>query len=344
MPFGKDKDFYQFKKIKYISKGLATYLPDCVSQYLPKHQPQFSGKGIRKNPGEAATAHICYSAWMRSLVSLYERELVPELNTVAEIGPGDSLGVGLAALLSGANNYFAFDIVKTAYNYCNQDIFEELVLLFKKRAPILNDEEEPKMLPRLKSYEFPDYIFSDEKLEELLDDVRLDLIRRALARLASSQQAEVGGDGEIDIRYFVPWDESGIMESNSADMIFAAAAMEHVNDIDGAYAAAAAWLKRGGIFINCVDFKSHGTAGLWNGHWTYSDFTWKLIGGGSQYLINRQPHSAHISEMAKHFDIVSDITQHKTNLFDKSDLAGGFKILGDDDLTICGAYIVGKKK
>ena len=194
MPFGKDKDFYQF--------------------------------------------------------SFYERGLIPRLNTVAEIGPGDSLGIGLTALLSGANNYFALDIAKTAYNYCNQDIFEELIILFKQRAPILNEEEEPKMLPQLKSYKFPDYIFSDEKLNQLLEGGRLNAIHGALIRLEKGRRAAVSNDSRIiNIRYFAPWNEHDVIENDSVDVMLAVAVMEHVEDINKVYAAAASWLKKVGFLL-----------------------------------------------------------------------------------------------
>jgi hypothetical protein len=54
--------------------------------------------------------------------------------TLAEPGPGDSLGVGLAALLSGISNYYALDIVRFSSPERNSKVFEELVSLFKARA------------------------------------------------------------------------------------------------------------------------------------------------------------------------------------------------------------------
>jgi SAM-dependent methyltransferase len=338
------KNFYQLKKIKYILKGIASYFPDCISKYLPRHQLQFSGDGVREYPGRIAVARICYSIWLRFLVSFYECGLYPKIDTVVEIGPGDSFGVGLAALLSGANNYFALDVVKTAYRYPNHEIFRELVFLFRHREGILNDEEEPKMLPRLNSYEFPEYIFSDDKLNQLLNKERLEAVRNALLCLERETLQGADNVGPISMHYFVPWDRDVPIKNNSVDVVIATAVMEHVEDIEMVYETAARWLKKGGIFANCIDFKSHGTAGLWNGHWTYSDFVWKLVRGRSRFFINRQPHSVHKREMAKFFDIISDITYRKPNLLRKSDLSCHFKMLDDDDLTICSAYIIGKKK
>ena len=42
-----------------------------------------------------------------------------EFNSIAELGPGDSIGIGLAALLTGANIYYAFDIIQFASNQMN---------------------------------------------------------------------------------------------------------------------------------------------------------------------------------------------------------------------------------
>lgn len=42
----------------------------------------------------------------------YKNGLPVHPDTVAGLGPGDSLGFGLAALISGADKYFAFDVVE----------------------------------------------------------------------------------------------------------------------------------------------------------------------------------------------------------------------------------------
>ena len=75
--------------------------------------------------------------------------------TVAELGPGDSLGIGLAALLSSAQRYVALDVVRYAANTRNLQIFEELIALFRDRAPIPDEAEFPLVRPRLLSYTFP---------------------------------------------------------------------------------------------------------------------------------------------------------------------------------------------
>ena len=36
------------------------------------------------------------------------------------------------------------------------------------------------------------------------------------------------------------------------------------------------WLKDKGIISHSIDFKSHGYAPTWDGHWSISDFRWRI--------------------------------------------------------------------
>ena len=44
----------------------------------------------------------------------YKNGLLYQPTTISELGPGDSLGIGLAGLISCANRYYALDVVKFA--------------------------------------------------------------------------------------------------------------------------------------------------------------------------------------------------------------------------------------
>ena len=72
---------------------------------------------------------------------------VPE--TVAELGPGFSLGIGLAALLSGSKRLYTLDVVKHWDNEKNLVIFEELIEFFKNKTSIPNNNEYPNSTLRL---------------------------------------------------------------------------------------------------------------------------------------------------------------------------------------------------
>ena len=43
-----------------------------------------------------------------------------------------------------------------------------------------------------------------------------------------------------------------------------------------------------------IDFKSHGYAKSWDGHWAISNFRWFLMRGRRKYFINRKPLSTHL--------------------------------------------------
>ena len=118
-------------RIKQILFGIGSYIPGVYNR--------FSG-----GTGGTDSAEYCYSLWLRHLVMAYKHGLLNKLpNVVAEVGPGDSLGVGLAALISGSNKYYAFDIVEYLNNTRNLEIFDQLVDLFKHRQILPTEDEFP---------------------------------------------------------------------------------------------------------------------------------------------------------------------------------------------------------
>jgi SAM-dependent methyltransferase len=307
-------------------QGIATYFPR-------------SYHSTSRSTGGTNSARYCYSVWLRHLAKAHENGLSTQLDTLAELGPGDSLGVGLAALLSGATNYYAFDIVEYASNESNVKIFDELLSLFEKREKIPNEAEFPRLGPYLESYEFPGHILTNERLKEALNQTRIESIRRALLNWGSKD------DNLIRISYYVPWYDPNILKAESVDMIYSQAVLEHIDDLAYTYETLYRWLKPGGFMSHQIDFKCHETAKTWNGHWAYSDFAWKLIRGKQPYLINRQPHSTHINLMLKAgYEIACDDTIKDTSGIQRKRLAPKFRNMTDDDLTTRAAFVQVVKK
>jgi SAM-dependent methyltransferase len=269
--------------------------------------------------------------WLRHLVMAHQNGLDAHPRVVAELGPGDSLGIGLAALISGCERYFGLDLVEFANNKRNLQVFEELLALFKARAPIPNEAELPNVKPTLPGYAFPSDILDDERLTHALARERLDRIRGSLARV-----------NQVDslVQYRAPWRQANLLENHSIDMIFSQAVLEHIDDLWGTYQAMGLWLKPSGFLSHQIDFKCHGTAVEWNGHFAYGDLTWRLIRGRRPYLLNREPHSAHLEALTKlGYRIVCDQKVRSPSRLQASDLAPRFRGLSEEDLTTSGAFI-----
>jgi hypothetical protein len=79
-----------------VIKGAATYIPGL---------DKVASKWRKRGTGGTDTAAYCYEVWLKHLTLLWANGMRTIPDTVAELGPGDSLGTGLAALLSGANHY-----------------------------------------------------------------------------------------------------------------------------------------------------------------------------------------------------------------------------------------------
>src|SRR4030095_12333669 len=102
-------------KLKPILKGLLTYIPGLHGTFK---------KGTT---GGTDSARYCYGVWLKHLTLLWANGLQEMPATIVELGPGDSLGTGLAALLTGVKRYYALDVVRFANPERNMMIFEELV-------------------------------------------------------------------------------------------------------------------------------------------------------------------------------------------------------------------------
>ena len=313
------------KVLTVILKGIATYLPG-ITRFIQKKSGATVG---------TSSARYCYSVWLRHLVIAYKNGFIEYPKVVAELGPGDSLGIGLAALISGADKYYGLDVIEFANKESNMEIFDDLVELFLNRSSIPDDNEFPRLKPLLDSYEFPSYMFSDNYFETILSKDRLDKIRALIVPVSNDVS------DYISIKYIVPWDKDKVILRNSVDMIISQAVLEHVNDLDGSYIAMHKWLKPGGFMSHEIDFKCHRISANWDYHWTCSDFIWKLIVGKRKYFLNRHPYSVHINSLKNSgFKIICDIKNNTESSIKRKNLAKRFIEMSDDDLITSEVFIL----
>lgn len=294
---------------------------------------------LARGTGGSDSSRYCYAVWLRHLVTAHSHGLASAPPAaVAELGPGDSLGVGLAALICGSDRYVGLDAVQHASTPRNLSVFDELVDLFRRRSTVPTESEFQELEPPLATAEFPAHVLTDEHLRAALAPARLATLRRELATLRP------GRTQGPHIRYVAPWHDLSLLPAASVDMVLSQAVLEHVGDPALVHRAARHWLRPGGFVSHQIDFRSHGLAAAWNGHWAYGDLEWRLILGRRPYLLNREPHSAHGRLLREAgFDIVCDLAKRGGPGLGRSRLAPRFRDLSDDDLTTASAFIQARR-
>lgn len=308
-------------RLRPLLKGLATFVPGV--------------RGLaNRGSGGTISARYCYAVWLRHLVRLAEAGLPTVPQRLAELGPGDSFGIGLAAMLSGADEYYAFDARPHANAARNQRILEELVTLFRAREPIPGELEFPLVQPRLASYAFPSHILSAERLSAALAPDRVAAIAAALGG---------GGGPPIRIGYVAPWDSAALLRPGTIDLALSQAVLEHVEDVSATYRALAAWLAEGGVMSHAIDFQSHGLTREWYGHWTVGDVGWRVLKGTRPYLINRLACSEHLAGMRDAGFRIERVVRETAPAAPRHLLAARFAAFPEQDLDTSSAYIQARK-
>jgi len=117
--------------------------------------------------------------------------------------------------------------------------------------------------------------------------------------------------------------------------------LEHVVDLPAVYAAMRRWLKPDGLMSHQIDYRCHGKADLWNGHWGYSDLTWRVVVGRRPYLLNRLWHAEQMRLLHEAgFKLLSETREADPNGILRGSLAPRFRAMSDADLSTCGAFIL----
>jgi SAM-dependent methyltransferase len=310
-----------------IIKGALTFVPG-MTRLLPE-----AG-------GATASAKYCYGVWLKHLTMLWANGVRTRPRTIAELGPGSSLGTGLAALLSGAEHYLALDVQAHSDTATNLEIFDELLDLFLQRAP-RPAKGWPEFDDCLDAQLFPAHILTEPLLAKTLAPARVARIRQAISLASIAHPPAASG---IMIRYMAPWSDASVIEPNSVDLIFSHAVLAQVDDLERTYQALNKWLRPGGVMSHQIGFEFSGFDGRWNGYWAYPDALWKIIRGKRLFSINRQPASAHISLMrAQGLDLISVQQARQQSGLQREELAAPWQNLSDDDLNCSDLYVVAKK-
>jgi SAM-dependent methyltransferase len=253
---------------------------------------------------------------------------------LAELGPGDSLGIGLAALLSGVERYYALDVVKYSDTEKNLPIFDELVRLFRRRAgrPSVGWPDYDRYLD---DKLFPGHILTASLLGDSLAPERVERIRSSLIDADPNDSM---------IAYMAPWSDERVVERGTVDAVISHAVLEHVTDPDAAYRALSQWLRPDGMMSHQIDLTSHGITREWNGHWSIPEPLWRVTLGKRPYLLNRMPCSVHVGLLEKHgFEIVHLMKKQREPGIDRSRLSGRWRELSDDDLACSDCFIIARK-
>ncbi|MBO8232390.1 hypothetical protein CU311_06815 [Prochlorococcus marinus str. MU1402] len=283
------------------------------------------------------SARYCYSVWLRHIVKAYENKFIEAIpDSIIELGPGDTLGTGIAAILSGAKKYVAFDAQPNVEIEENLKILEELIVLFSNKSDIPNHDEFPKIKPKLKDYKFPKYLFSDKTLKSYLSHERIKEIKYSIMNTKSKSSS---------IQYVTNSYFERNIDDFKFDMIFSQATLEHVDNLSKTYEFMSKALSSSGFMSHQIDFKSHNTSKSWDGHWKYSSIFWKLIRGNRKWFINRYPCGTHIKFIKDNGLLNLKVERHLLKpTFHKSKLSKTFNSISELDRKTSGAFIQARKK
>lgn len=299
---------------------------------------------INRTIGACGTtdARYCYAVWLRHLRMIAAAGVDPVRDVVVEIGPGDSVGTGFAALLSTARRYIALDVVPHASTAVQTTLLDAVADLFRQRAKIPDDVEFEKLFPRLQDYRFPSDILDTAQLDDKLSDKQLDELRNGLADMTNN-------DSKSAVRYVCPWSNESVAPG-SADLVFSQAALQEIDNrgtaggLRNTFKSMARWLKPGGVMSHQVDLAMY-SAEPWDRHWTYGDLTWSVIRGQRPNYINREPLSTYerlCDEFGFDIELLDVVEEAPATPSDR--LAPRFRPLDERDRSARGVHIVAVKR
>lgn len=248
---------------KSIFKGLVSFIPGYKI---------FSSK--KKTKHSSSNSEFCYNFWLGLLIYLDENKINCDFSDIIEIGSGNSIGIGYCALLTKTKKYTSYDIKKFDDKIFNIDLFEEILLLFSQKKDIFIDEKLINI--RIKSNKFPEHLIDYNFLtEKNVSFLRKQILSKEIGKSISLKN---NIDQDQSIKY---------------TFAFSRAVMEHVKNPDLLYYKVNEILYSQSVFINDIEFHSHGITKEIDGHLRINKFLWWLIYGKRDYFLNRVIYNEH---------------------------------------------------
>lgn len=292
--------------------------------------PLYRRFAFRPHPAPAKTG---FGIWLKHLSAAHANGLVCVPASVVEVGPGLSLGAGMAALICGAERYLALDVLPFVPMDTVVPMFDQLVEMFHARVT-LNPQGFPYHRGALDASGWPT-ILPREYLEPLLDARRIAELRRDI-------QAFVDTGFSERIAYLAPWSMDAITP-RSAEFVFSHTVLQHVNSVPEVWQQIGAMLRPGGMTTHQIHFYNHGTSAVWNGHWAYPEWLWRVALGRKEFLINREPMSSHLdAARGAGLDIVQTSMLREDVGVPRAHLAPRWRHLSNADLTTRHAFLIAR--
>lgn len=302
---------------------------------IPGFLDRIKNRKLKVNP---LTAQYCYSVWFRHLKLLKDSGLKSFPNVVAEIGPGSSIGVGIAALLSGVKKYYAFDMIKHIDIKRNKEILNGLKVMFLNSYDIPDENIFPTLKPFLNNYKLtPELIYNKEDIEVRFNEL-VSYFKKDNIQDSTFTNTDI-------VNYIVPWLNVGSEEISPIDLILSQAVMEHVIELKESYEKMYELLKVGGFMSHQIDFTSHELSNIWYGHRMYSDRMHRFLMQGRSYPINREIYVYHKKILIETgFKIIKEIPYQLQLNHDIESFNKKFQSYSKDDLSIAGMFVICRKQ
>jgi hypothetical protein len=159
---------------KKVIRSLISYLP-IVKNVLKKAMPFYS------------SGKYCNDIYSVHKQGLLQAGFSNTINgkIIAEIGPGDSLGVGACALLDGFKEYYALDLINHSTISSNLKVLDDLYTLYPEKKDVIDTLRKefisdcsnesvikyyaPWLSPNIIRENTVDAIFSNAVMEHILD-------------------------------------------------------------------------------------------------------------------------------------------------------------------------------
>ena len=312
--------------LKPVLKGALSWIPGVQRAFYDQ-----------KAAGGTGDVQYCYGVWLKHLTLLWQAGMQRMPAMVAELGPGRSLGTGLAALLSGAESYGALDAVRHASVATTAPVLEPMSALFRDRAPRPR-KGWPDADELLDARLFPSHILTDERLTRSLDAPRLAELGHAVRQLDAKKQ-------DARVRYGTWRDAGEVVKDAEADLLFSQVVPSLVEDKDTFYQCCARWVKPGGWMSHHIDFTSMGATNEWNGHLQYNEAIWRIIVGQRPFFVSRERLSHHVGLMQKYgFEIVSVARRGEDGGIDRSRFAPRWRDMSEEDFQCAHAFVIARKR